>query len=66
MKIDVSLSEENVQGLEVFKPLLAKDANAIINEALALYFKETQERLEAENSSQTNLSYDEFWDDLEI
>ena len=57
MKIDLSLSEENIQGLEVFKPLLAKDTNTIINEALTLYFKEMQEQLEAENSSQTNLSF---------
>ena len=62
----VVLNQENLQNLDFFTALLKKDANAIVNEALALYFKETQERLAAEKDSQTNLSYDEFWDDLEI
>ena len=62
----VVLSQENLQNLDFFTALLKKDANTIVNEALALYFKKTQEQLAAEKDSQTNLSYDEFWDDFEI
>jgi len=64
--MEVFLNEENLQNLEVFEGLLHKDQNSIINEALKFYFKEEAQRLEEENSSQTNLSFHEFWDDFEI
>ncbi len=60
------LTDENRQNLEVFKELLKKDENTMINEALNLYFTEEHEKLQDANSSQTNLSYDEFWDDIDI
>ena len=64
--MEVFLDEENLQNLEVFEGLLRKDKNSMINEALKFYFKEEAQRLEEENSSQTNLSFDEFWDDVDI
>ncbi len=60
------LTDENIQNLEVFKSLLNKDENTMINEALELYFKDEAEKLQALKDSQTNLSYDEFWDDVDI
>ena len=60
------LTQENMQRLKELQLLLAQDANSIINDALASYFKAKQEELEAADASQTNLSFDEFWDDLEI
>jgi len=63
---EVRISEENLQSLELFEPLLGKDKNSMINEALSFYFEEQAKRIEEENNSQTNLSFDEFWDDVDI
>ncbi len=63
---NIELSRENEESLEAFKGLLNKDATTMINEALELYFKEEAEKLKDENASQTNLSFDEFWNDVDI
>ena len=60
------LTQENIQNLELFKELLNKDKNRMINEALELYFKDEAEKLQALKDSQTNLTYDEFWNDVDI
>jgi len=63
---NIHLTDENTEAIEAFKSLLNKDENTIINEALEFYFIEEAEKLKALESSQTNLSYDEFWDDVDI
>lgn len=63
---NIELTDENLQNLEAFKSLLNKDENTMINEALELYFRDEAEKLQDINSSQTNLSFDEFWDDVDI
>ena len=63
---NIELTDENRQNLEAFKSLLNKDENTMINEALELYFRDEAEKLQDLNHSQTNLSYDEFWDDVDI
>jgi len=64
--MEVFLDEENLQNLEVFEALLNKDKNQIINEALKFYFMEEAQKIEEKNNSQTNLSFNEFWDDVEL
>jgi hypothetical protein len=63
---NININDENQQNLELFKELLHKDETTMINEALKLYFIEESEKLQENNSSQTNLSYEEFWDDIDI
>ena len=63
---NIELTEENRQNLEAFKSLLNKDEKTMINEALELYFRDEAEKLQDLNHSQTNLSYDEFWNDVDI
>jgi len=63
---NLELNHENTQNLEVFTELLKKDKNAIVNEALERYFVDEYERLQQEQSSQTNLSYEEFWDGIDM
>ena len=63
---NIELTDANIKNIEVFKTLLNKDKNTMINEALELYFTEEAEKIEAEKDSQTNLSFDEFWDDVDI
>ncbi len=63
---NIEISPENKENLEAFKSLLNKDTTTMINEALELYFTEEAEKLQDKNSSQTNLSYDEFWNDVDI
>ncbi len=63
---NIELTKENEENIEAFKTLLKKDEKTMINEALELYFSEESEKLQDENGSQTNLSYNEFWDDLDI
>lgn len=64
--MEVFLDEDNLQNLEVFEGLLGKDKNIIVNEALKFYFKEEAQRIAAEKDSQTNLSFNEFWDGVDI
>ena len=64
--MQIELSEENLHNLEVFAPLINKDASEMINEALQFYFEEAAQKIAQEQNSQTNLTYEEFWDDFEI
>lgn len=59
--LDAAMAER----LKTFGELLNKDTNTMINEALEQYF-ETKEEEMARQDPMTNLSYDEFWDDLDI
>ncbi|MEN8302954.1 MAG: hypothetical protein ABFQ64_02640 [Campylobacterota bacterium] len=63
---NIELTDENRENLEAFKSLLNKDKNSMINEALELYFEDEAKKLQASKDSQTNLSYDEFWDGVDI
>ncbi len=63
---NIIITDENKKNLEAFETLLNKDENTMINEALKLYFVEEAEKLQEEKDSQTNLSFEEFWDDVDI
>ena len=66
----LELKLEVVQDLELYSEILKKDVNTILNEALELYFENEKEKLLEKNqnneNAMTNLSYDEFWDDVEV
>jgi len=64
------LKKETIQNLEAFSQMLNKSIDQILEEALEDYFASAQDKLlknsiEKENA-QTNLSYDEFWDGVEL
>jgi len=63
---NIELTTENKENLKAFKSLLNKDEKTMLNEALELYFTEEAEKLQDQNNSQTNLSFNEFWDDVEV
>ncbi len=68
--INTILTDDNTHNLELFTELLEKDNDTLINEALQEYFINQQKKLlekkiEKENAL-TNLSYDEFWGDVEL
>ena len=63
---NIELTKENQDNLEAFQALLNKDKNTMLNEALELYFKEEAHKIQEKKDSQTNLSFDEFWDDVDI
>jgi len=66
----LELKLEVVEDLELYSEILKKDVNTILNEALELYFENEKEKLLEKNqnneNAMTNLSYDEFWDDVEV
>jgi hypothetical protein len=68
--MNISINHDNYENLENFKEILKKDESAMINEALELYFETEQKKLLEKNleneNAMTNLSYDEFWGDVEI
>ncbi len=68
--MNISISEDNYENLTNFQEILKKDASSMINEALELYFEEQQKKLLEKNladeNAMTNLSYDEFWGDVEL
>jgi len=69
-KQDFTLNSENLQNLTNFSEILKKDKNSIVNEALQEYFTNKHEELLGNDptgeSAMTNLSYEEFWDDIEV
>jgi len=67
MKHDLTfvLDADRAERLATFGELLNKDTVSMINEAMDLYF-ETKEDEIAGQDPMTNLSYDEFWDDLDL
>ena len=66
MQLDVKMIEK----LEVLAALLQKSPKRVLDEALDVYLKQEQEKqLEidlSEHRKETNLSYDEFWNDLDF
>jgi hypothetical protein len=68
--MNISLNADNYENLSTFNEILKKDESTIINEALELYFEMQQKELLEKNleneNAMTNLSYDEFWDDIEL
>ncbi len=63
---NITLNNENIKNLDLFEEMLKKDKETMINEALKSYFTDQYEQLENTKNSQTNLSYEEFWDDVDI
>ncbi len=66
MQLDANMIEK----IEVLAGLLKKSPEKVLDEALDLYLKvEREKQLEVEldeHKKETNLSYDEFWDDLDF
>ncbi|MGB5964297.1 MAG: hypothetical protein WBF77_11345 [Sulfurimonadaceae bacterium] len=63
--INFVLDTQTVEKLTAFGELLKKDTQTMINEALQQYFEAKEEEL-ARQDPMTNLSFDEFWDDLDL
>ena len=61
----ITLEQPLSEQLSFYSELLKKDTNTMIQEALEQYFVSEEKRL-AEQDPMTNLSYDEFWDGLDI
>lgn len=65
-----TLTSDNLENLQNFTQILGKDTSTIMNEALEQYFlaaeKALLEKNLADENSQTNLDYNEFWDDIEL
>jgi hypothetical protein len=66
----ITINNDNLDNIEIFKEILKKDESTMINEALEVYFQAQHKILLEKNTqdenSMTNLSYDEFWDDMDI
>lgn len=68
--VQLTISQENSESLEVYSKLLHKDVNTILNEALKMYFEKAQEHLQTKSlegdGANTNLDFNEFWDGLDV
>jgi len=64
--IKLELKLDKLESLELYAKLLNKDINTMLDEALEQYFISEQEKLIAKEQNATNLSYDEFWDGVDI
>ncbi len=66
----ITINNDNLENLQNFGEILKKDMSSMINEALELYFEAEQKKLLEKNlaneNAMTNLSFDEFWDDVEL
>jgi hypothetical protein len=67
---NIILTDDNEYNLKLFTEMLHEDASSLVNRALEEFFVAQQKRMvekDIENeNAMTNLSYDEFWDDLDI
>ncbi len=66
----MQLDSNTIEKIDAISILLQKPQLTVINEALDLYLHTQREnQLEAEmeaHKKETNLSYDEFWDDTDF
>ena len=66
----MQLDEKMIEKVEALSVLLKRSPEKVLDEALDLYLKqENEKQMEvdlAEHQKETNLSYDEFWDDLDF
>ena len=64
--IKLELKIDKIESLELYSKLLNKDINTILDEALEQYFKSENEKIVAKEQNATNLSYNEFWEGVDI
>jgi len=66
----MQLDAKMIEKIETLALLLQKPAEKVLDEALELYLKsEREKQLEIDmdaHKRETDLSYDEFWDDLDF
>lgn len=66
----MKLDDNMVEKVETLAVLLKKRPEQVLDEALDLYLKQEREKqLEVEleeHKKETNLSYDEFWEDIDF
>jgi predicted transcriptional regulator len=69
-KINFILDSKMIESLQEYSEILKRPPEIILKEALEEYFikieKELLEKAMADENAITNLSYDEFWDGVEI
>lgn len=67
---ELKLSAAVMEKLQAYAELLGKDPNTILREALENYFLEADKRIleksMQEKDPDTDISFDEFWDDVEF
>lgn len=66
----MQLDDKLIDRIEAMVELLGKPADKVLNEALDMYLKDQREKqverdLE-EHKKETDLSYDEFWGDMDF
>ena len=66
----MQLDSKMIEKIEALAALLNRTSEQVLTEALDLYLKqENEKQLEvdlAEHKKETNLSFDEFWNDLDF
>ena len=69
-RLDFTLDAKTVEALQEYSQLLKRPVDLMIKEALEDYFakieKEMLEKAMADENALTTLSYDEFWDGVDI
>lgn len=63
--LKITIDSKTAEQLSYYSQLLHKDATTMVHEALEFYFVEEEKKL-SEQDPMTNLSFDEFWDDMDI
>ncbi len=70
MRLDFKLDSKTIETLLEYSELLKRPPEILIKEALEEYFvkieKEFMQKGLEEQHSQTNLSFDEFWDGVDL
>ena len=68
--LEFTLDAKTIEALQEYSQVLKRPVDTIIKEALDDYFakveKELLEKAMADENALTSLSYDEFWDGVEV
>lgn len=62
----MQLDETMMQKIETIQLLTKQSEKEIVNKALDMYLQARQELIAEEQRKETTLSYDEFWDGVDI
>ncbi len=70
MEENIILRADTVENLKIFSEITGKSQSTLIEEALENYFDTLQKQMlqksMIDENAQTNLSYDEFWEGVDI
>lgn len=65
-QLSITLTQKDSDLLQTYSALINKDKDTMVSEAFKLYFEMLEEKLQQDQTSETSLDFDEFWEGVDI